>query len=90
MGDTYEYPVPGHSRTTLGRTLVKHHAVLPHETLGEELASDAAMMSKLNAGIAGNTWGAPFAQHPVVVNNPGRLVIPGALYLDGVAHSKRS
>ena len=89
QGDMCSLELRGHDRAQLGRDPVQLFAMLPYSCLAEELVATLGIRSRLAQGVAAQTWGAPYSQHPVVMANPGEAVVPCALYLDSVAYQKR-
>lgn len=79
----YKISVPQHSKYDLSRTLHPMPVRLPHEELAEEVLANPACLQ----GPICET--AAYKSHPVVRANPGVPVMPVALYLDGIAFTKR-
>ena len=51
------------------------------------LESDPTMPIRLQELIDSGGLPPAYHEHPVVTSNPGELVLPCALYMDGVAYS---
>ena len=92
MGDTvaedlYDIDIPGYERSALGRTLLPHKAALPHQCLAKEMANTGVAEA---VAAARGDWEPLLGQHPVVARSPaGTIVVPCALYLDGVSFINR-
>ena len=87
----YRMRVPGYKRSELGRTLVEMDAMLPHEMIAEEVASVPGFEDLQEEVVDVSGWEPAYRAHPVVRAHAedGALVVPLALYLDGVAFLKR-
>lgn len=80
----YKVPAPLYTKYDLGRSSHKVLMQLPHEELAKEFAEFPAARNPPQEGQQTEA----FTTHPVVVQNQGRLVLPYALYLDGVSFTR--
>jgi len=83
--EMYKIEVPQHSKYDLSGT---PHAMVvrpPHEELTKEVEKDSALLDPLE----GEEWAQNYHQHPVVLRNPGRKILPYAFYLDGISFGVR-
>lgn len=77
--------VPGHTKHDCRRQVHAVRVCPPHECLHREHAEDP----DLAASVRDSAWPASYTAHPVVQANPGRPVVPLALYLDAAQYTKR-
>ena len=84
----YQLQVPGHNRHSMGRVVHTLHALPLHEELAREVAESPGLEEQLATSVRDNHWPPIYYEHPVVRENPGDVVYPLALYLDGVGYSK--
>jgi hypothetical protein len=84
----YEAEMPGHARRDLERS--SHSvSVLPlHEQLAQSLDGDVGALTKLAERRAADDLPLAYTQHKVVLDNPGDIVIPIAVFLDAVPYSQ--
>jgi len=83
----YTLTIPGRMMHGLSRTPV-HIPVQPiHELLQEELRESPELADELRLAVAKKALPPAYYQHPLVRENPDKLVFPCSLYLDGVPHS---
>ena len=73
----------------LGRSTATDSALLPHAVLGEELADDAGLDDKLASVVGPTSLGKLYSENPAVRAKPSKLVLPCALYMDGVSFLKQ-
>ena len=82
--------VTGYDKYDLQRTLLPTPALVPHESLAQELEETPSLVGQLQASITDHEWSATYTNHPVArASEPGEVVWPMALYLDGVPFTKR-
>ena len=68
---------------------VHHVWVLPpHEALHEQVSNEPSLADRVADSIKGADWADNYLAHPVVTNNPGKVVHPYALYVDGAPFTK--
>lgn len=84
----YMLKVPGMS-PELGERVVHDVEVLPpHEILASEVEKDPGFLARVAAGAGQEEW-PQLAGHPAVLAaGPGEVVVPLALYVDGVPYTK--
>jgi len=61
----------------------------PHEVLYEEVQQQPSMRDMLQQKIDTKEWANVYANHRVVLDNPGEEVYPIALFVDGVPFTQR-
>lgn len=86
--DLYELDVPGHSKHDLSRTLHTISCLPAHEQFATDVANDVSCRNKLAELIRDESLPPCYYEHKVVKDNPGELVLPIALYIDGVPFSQ--
>jgi hypothetical protein len=86
----YTLPVPGQARFSIERSLHPIPVLVPHETLAAELAASPALVGRLQNSIREQEWSDAYYSHEVVRSaNPGEVVWPISVYIDGVPFAKR-
>jgi hypothetical protein len=88
-GTFYYVRVPAHDQWDLGRSLHNLAACPAHELLHAEFVDNPDLASHLANQLRTGNIPPNFKSHAVVVNNPGELVFPLSLYLDGVQVYKK-
>ena len=83
----YNIQMAGHRKHDVSRSKFKIGAFPGHETLHEELVQDESWKDDLIAMKASQGLPRNYYQHPVVQQNPDQLVVPYAIYLDGLPYS---
>ena len=87
--DWYELDVPGHSRHDLQRTLHTVPVIPFQEQLERQFTADSDFCkSRLMEMRREDKLPPRYWRHPVVQEHPQELVLPIALYLDGVPYSQ--
>lgn len=76
--------VPQHKKHDMSRTTHAMPIQLPHEALAGEAAENPDALT----GPTDPEWTEAYLNHPVVRANPGRPVMPIALYLDGISFTR--
>jgi hypothetical protein len=84
-----ELDIPGHERSTLGRTVLKCDAALIYHQLAESVASSRSLQSPSHVAKECEKFGPMYHNHPVVQSEPPGAFLPLALYVDGVSFQKR-
>ena len=84
----YELKCPGHDKYDMERVTHTIHVLPFHEQLADEVAATPGLDKRCAELTRAQEWSDDYYDHPVVVANPGQIVYPLALYLDGVAHTK--
>ena len=77
----YTVPTPLYTKHDMSRSVHPMMVQLPHVQLAEEVASNPRAAS----GPLEAEWTEAFSRHPVVLENPSKVVMPYALYMDGVS-----
>jgi hypothetical protein len=85
----YHLNVIGHRKRDLDRSEFVLPVRPPQECIHEELEKDPSISVRLQAAIDEGLLPPSYSSHPVVLNNPGELILPLIIYLDGVAYSLR-
>ena len=90
-GDFYKFEMPAIERWSLGRTSIVCHANVVYKQLRAEIDAIDDFDSLLEKTSATEGWGLKYNAHPLVRSEAaaGQLVVPLAMYLDGVPFQKR-
>lgn len=80
----YRARVPQTAKHDMIRTVHEMIVQLPHE----ELAHEAAANPQAATGPSDPEWTEAYHSHPVVRAHPGQVVMPYALYLDGISFTR--
>ena len=83
----YAVPAPGHDRGTADRVVHELAMMPPHEAIAAELAKNPQTLEEIRRAPPG-TWGPVYDRHEIVVSSPGEVVVPLALYMDGVPFTR--
>ena len=83
----YILPVHGVQRGDAGRGPIELTTLPPHEVLQGQWENDPGMGEKLREAISKNELPEAYTQHELV-RSSSELIMPIALYLDGVAYSE--
>jgi hypothetical protein len=81
----YINEIPGQDKASAER--VVHHIEMmpPHESLQRELTASPGVLSQIEDSVRNSEWASNYRTHPVVqASEPGEVVVPIALYTDGV------
>jgi hypothetical protein len=84
----YNLPVPGVKRHELSRCMVDVLVRPGHEAFQKEVSNDCTFSVKLREAIEGGLLPPSYHQHPIVVSNPGEVIAPIAIYMDGLPYSQ--
>ena len=81
----YELEVPSHVRATASNAVQLLPSVPPLEAFVEEHYNDPTLKQTLDQALENRELPPNYLSHPVVVEAPpGTIVLPGALYVDGM------
>ena len=82
--------VPGQGKYELSRSSQSIWVLPPNEALHDEVANTApSITDRLRDSIRGNEWADNYNNHRVVRDNPDKVVVPLALYVDGAPFTKQ-
>ena len=84
--ELYELKCPGHERREIGRVEITILCLPLQELLAKELEDDPAATAK---ALEEKPLPPNYKDHKVVVSHPDKAVWPLAIYMDGVAVTKR-
>ena len=84
----YSVDIVGKPLRALGRQNFQINVINAHEALEEEFQRDASISVKLGENINEGVYPDTYYSHPVVRANPNELVLPAAIYMDGIAYSQ--
>ena len=87
--ETYAFDIPGHDRTTLGRTALNTHGNLVYHKLSEEIADCRDFELQLRNASSDAEWGPKLRDHPTANETTEGPVLPIGIYLDGVKFQNR-
>jgi hypothetical protein len=60
---------------------------VPHEALNEDVLADQSFVAGLQQAITNKSLPQRYYEHPVVLQNPSKLVLPMAIFIDGLPYS---
>eukprot|EP00969_Alexandrium_andersonii_P344683 15237332-Alexandrium_andersonii.AAC.1 len=80
--------IPGRVKHDMTRGRHKTLLMPAHESLHAEIANNPDLLDRLDEAVQESTWGDNFKQHPIVVANSGKGVLPVAVYMDGLPYTK--
>lgn len=83
----YDFVVPSCTDTGLARGEHTTHGIPAHEAIDESLSSQTDWANNLRNALTDGFLPPVYHEHPVVLNNPGVLVYPVSLFVDGVPYS---
>ena len=82
----YRLRVPGHHRHDLSRTTHRVPVRVAHEALNDEIVNDPSCSVRLRELVQERALPPSYFSHPVV-SNSDTLVVPTALFVDGLPYS---
>ena len=83
----YRFTMPGRNKHSAGRAEHTIHASAVHEELDADLRNDQSIELRLEEAIADRQLPPIYCDHPIVKDNPDKLVLPFNLFIDGVPYS---
>ena len=86
-GHEYHLPVHGMRKNHLARTQYNLVVRPPHECISREMNSDSTIGIKTAEAKAAGDLPPAYTEHTVVLRSIGKLVLPLALFIDGVAYA---
>ena len=85
----YVFSTPGYVKTSATRESINLTICPPHESLSEEVDHDPDILSKASDRQRKHLFPPRYDSHPVVTGAPeNTIVVPYALYLDGLPYNK--
>lgn len=88
VGTMYHMRTPGLAKYDFSRTPHNMPVNLPHECLIEEVSQTPSLLEAARAKTKNKEWPETFVQHPVVQRAGTDIVIPIALYMDGISMTR--
>ena len=81
----FHWPVPGLGKYDLNTSKHKMPLQLPHQAIEQEIVDRPEIYEQARERQVKGQWPEAFYQHPVVRNTPDQVILPVAIYLDGIS-----